>query len=385
MKRIISWLLVLVLVIVITGPVAEQIEIIREDKMLEECMPTEDEINQFNSLLADNTYYYYNNLSDNEKEAYIVMYSSFVCFDDKITLAINSNKLKDVFTAVLYDNPHIFWIDNNYQYSENNNSVTFTPSYRLSPENVRTMTEEMNHIVSDIVEKSESYLTDFEKELYFHDYICNNTTYDETLEAFCNDTAYSTFVDGVAICEGYSRAMQLLLDAADIDNFLVTGDAESDGEVAPHMWNIVVIDGVNYHLDVTWDDSGTDGKIMYFYFNVSDRMINKDHYNIMPENLLCMSDVLYYYSVEDSYIRKFYSFNNHITRTVNILKSGENSVEFVFENSDDYNKAVSIIENDNGFFSYVKSSVDKSGRKLNPYKVTYYTNALRNYLCLVFE
>ena len=385
MKKILSWFLILILVVLFTGPVTEQLEVVRENHKLEESKPTQDEITQFEGLLNDNTYFYYNNLQDNEKVAYLTMYSSFMSFDEEFTIEINSKKIKNIFTAVLYDNPHIFWVNNDFQYIENVNSITFVPSYRLSSDEAKSITEQMNHIVSGLVDEAERFRTDYEKELYFHDYICENTVYDETLKADHNDTAHSVFLNGVAICEGYSRAMQILLDAADIDNYLVIGDAESDGETAPHMWNIVVLDGVNYHLDVTWDDSGDDDSIMYFYFNLSDSMIGKDHYNIEPENIFCMSDLQYYYIVENSYVEKFYSFNNYVNHTVDVLKSGENSVEFVFENSDDFNKAIKIIENDNVFFDYVNSSVKKSGRNLNPYKVTYYTIATRNYLCIVFE
>lgn len=57
---------------------------------------------------------------------------------------------------------------------------------------------------------------------------------------------------GRRYARGYSRAMQLLLHEAGMKATLVGG---FDDQNVAHMWNMVTIDGRNYHLDATWDDS----------------------------------------------------------------------------------------------------------------------------------
>jgi transglutaminase/protease-like cytokinesis protein 3 len=306
-------------------------------------------------------------------------------FEDSVVIEIDGKKLKTIFTAVLYDNPHIFWVDNDYQYIENKASVSFTPSYRNSLAEAQQITTLLNRKVEEIVTYANTFNTDYEKELYVHNYICENTVYDELMKQSSGDSAYDSLLYGKAICEGYSRAVQILLDALDIDNYLVVGDGESNGEILPHMWNVVEIDNSNYYLDATWNDSGEDNSIVYFYFNVNDEMIKTDHFNIEPANNFCVSDSAYYYAVENSYVKSYNGFLEHSNRSADILKNGGNSVDFVFENSSDFKKALNDIKNDNGFFDYIYSAVKKSGRQLNLYKVTYYTIDNRNYLCIVYE
>ena len=384
MKKILSWFIMLIVIVLLTGPVTEFANVVYEQKKIEESKPTQQERLDFQKLLSDNTYYYYNNLNDIEKEAYVTMYSSFMSFDDSFVMEIDGENLKYVFTAVLYDNPHIFWVDNDYQYSENEKSVLFTPSYRNSTVEAQQLTIELNNKINEIVSYANNFNTEYEKELYIHNYICENTVYDEALSQEGGDSAYDSLINGKAICEGYSRAVQILLDAVDIDNYLVVGDSESNGEIEPHMWNVVEIDNLNYYLDATWDDSGADDTTVYFYFNVNDKMISKDHFNIEPANNNCTSDIAYYYEVNNSYVKSYNGFSEHANHSAEVLRNGENKAEFVFANSNDYKKALNDIENDNGFFDYIYSAVKKSGRRLNSYKVTYYTIDTRNYLCIVF-
>lgn len=385
MKKLLSWLVLLLIIIALIGPVTDSINIIKEQIDIEDSKPTQQQRLDFKSLLNDKTYYYYNNLNDSEKDAYITMYYSFMSFDDSFVMEIDVDNLKSVFIAVLYDNPQIFWVDNDYKYVENHKSVLFTPNYRYTEKDAQEKAFQLNNKVNEIVSYVNTLGTDYDKELYIHDYICENTVYDESLIQSNGDSAYDSLIQGKAICEGYSRAVQILLDAVDIDNYLVVGDGESNGEKEPHMWNIVEIENLKYHLDATWDDSGVDESIVYFYFNVSDEIIQKDHFNIEPANQLCISDSAYYYVVENSYIYNYKDFSEHIDRSAEILKKDKNSVEFVFYNFPDFKKALDDIENDNGFFDYIFSAVKKSGRRLNPYKITYYTIDTHNYLCIVFE
>lgn len=385
MKKLLSWVIMLIILVVVTGPFMNLVNTINEQYQIKESQPTQQERLDFQQLLNDNTYYYYNHLNDSQKEAYITMYSSFMDFDKSFVIEIDEENLKSVFTAVLYDNPHIFWVDNDYQYIENKMSVSFTPNYRNSATEAQQITRKLNNKINEIITYANILNTDYEKELYIHDYICKNTVYDESLSQLGGDSAYDSLINGKAICEGYSRAVQILLDALDIDNYLVVGDGKSDGKTEPHMWNIVEIDNLNYHLDTTWNDSGDDNSIVYFYFNINDLMVQKDHFNIEPVNNLCISDLAHYYVVEKSYVKSYNGFSEHSVRTVDDLRSGGNRIEFVFEDSTDFEKALNDIENDNGFFDYIFSAVNKSRRRLNPYKVTYYTIDTRNYLCVVLE
>ena len=70
-------------------------------------------------------------------------------------------------------------------------------------------------------------------------------------------TICGVFLDGKAVCEGYARAMQYLLqkcgvECAEVAGYIRKETGERDGA---HAWNILKIDGDYYYLDTTWDDS----------------------------------------------------------------------------------------------------------------------------------
>ena len=63
----------------------------------------------------------------------------------------------------------------------------------------------------------------------------------------------------------------------------------------------------------------------------------------------------------------------------------DNTVELCFAENADYKKALKDLENDNGFFKYVDTVINKSKRKLNKNIVDYHTLDAHNYLCIEFK
>lgn len=354
----------------------------KEEKLIEEDLPSAQEISDFQVLLNDNTYYYYNQLDDSDKEIYLTLYSSFMRFDDAVTTPAEEASLKDLFKAVLYDNPHIFWVEHDFEYVINEKSVKFIPHYRYNEAESKAIIAQLDSKINHIVDIADEYVTDYEKELYIHDYICENSVYDETIDG---NTIYDVLINGKAVCEGYAKTVQILLDRLDIDNYLVVGESEFEGELGPHMWNVVTIDNHNYHLDATWNDNDKENDINYFYFNISDDEIKEDHFNILPSDNVCISDNANYFVKNESYIENFNNFKEHISRSAKLLYRGENKVEFLFDDTDDFNKAVKHIESDTDFFNYIIESIKRCGRKIDTSEITYITITEHNYLCVVFK
>jgi uncharacterized protein YjdB len=115
-----------------------------------------------------------------------------------------------------------------------------------------------------IVAKYEG-LSDYEKLLGYETEICNLVSYnynaaysassvygDPWQVVYVFDNNSSTNV----VCEGYAKAFQLLCDLGGFDQcYTVTGTMDGTG----HMWNVVVLDGKSYLVDVTNSDQGTVG------------------------------------------------------------------------------------------------------------------------------
>lgn len=102
-----------------------------------------------------------------------------------------------------------------------------------------------------------SSLSDVEKALIVHDRLAAWVEYD--YENYQSDTipAISFTTEGalanrVAVCAGYAAAYKYLMEKIGIECEYVTSDALN------HAWNIVVVNGKRYHVDVTWDDPVAD-------------------------------------------------------------------------------------------------------------------------------
>jgi hypothetical protein len=124
-------------------------------------------------------------------------------------------------------------------------------------------------------------MTQLDKELAVHDWICGWTEYDDGLFGEEEDEGphpesnnpYGPLVRRKAICGGYSHTFQLFMDLLEIECITVRGTSWSGDE--RHMWNMVRLDDEEWYcVDVTWDDTAGDHR----YFNVtSDFMRENDH------------------------------------------------------------------------------------------------------------
>lgn len=124
-------------------------------------------------------------------------------------------------------------------------------------------------------------MPDYKKELLIHDWLVNNNTYGSDTDAPRSHMAYSAFITGDPVCQGYAEAALVLFQAAGIPAQYVPGTGtNSSGITESHGWNCVQLQGQWYFIDVTWDDptsqNGTH-QLRYDYFNVTTAQLGKDH------------------------------------------------------------------------------------------------------------
>lgn len=182
------------------------------------------------------------------------------------------------FNALINDRCEIFWLPNAYTIknittsNKTNVYISFNTnnhSYLVESKTDRDQkAKELDQIVKQIISQTNG-MTEYKKELYFNDYICENTDYLE--QGRLTHTAYGSLIEGKALCEGYSRAFKLLCNKAEIECELILGEANGES----HMWNCVNIDGKHSYVDVTWNDREDDCK--YLYFNITDKQLSYDH------------------------------------------------------------------------------------------------------------
>lgn len=183
-------------------------------------------------------------------------------------------QLRIVLMAVLNDNPQIFWVANAFSYQLIGSSMTIQLYSVVSQSQCGAMIQTLNQKVAAVIGAMPSGLSELDRELYLSGYLLNRCTYDTA--AVTDDTrwkafnAYGALAEGKVVCEGYSRAMQLLSGYAGLSSSLLTGK----GNGGNHMWNLMKIDGNWYHLDLTWDDNSPE---IYNFFNVTDAVIEQTH------------------------------------------------------------------------------------------------------------
>lgn len=108
----------------------------------------------------------------------------------------------------------------------------------------------MWHVRDIVGEYISDDMTDMEKVKTIHDWVCDNVSYStDTTSDSINHNDLSPFLTGVTVCDGYARAFNLLANEAGIETYYVRSNN--------HIWNIVKLGGHYFHVDTTWDDTGS--------------------------------------------------------------------------------------------------------------------------------
>lgn len=166
--------------------------------------------------------------------------------------------LINIYSEVVATYPYLF---NSQNFTVKANSETLKISTLVPIYNVQTKEEYdaevafcKEHIESIIADMPKT-LSDAEKVVYVQDFIAINFGYDTRLfsddEETFNKTIYDMygfFTEGVGVCQAYTSTFNAIMDALGIHSESVIDRTDN------HIWNVVEIDGENYHLDCTHDD-----------------------------------------------------------------------------------------------------------------------------------
>ena len=145
-------------------------------------------------------------------------------------------------------------------------------------------------------------MTDFEKARAIYDWLIMNVTYDGALLNMIKDgaddldtTEYNSFYlegvfdDGVAVCDGISKAFAAMANVEGIPCVQVTGLQTSDPDGIGHAWNKIYLDGSWYIVDATSGGVIVNGSEIYslVYFLITDSEMQKRYMGIDFTELKC--------------------------------------------------------------------------------------------------
>ncbi len=140
--------------------------------------------------------------------------------------------------------------------SRDGTALTYSPAMGMTMAECLALLEQAEDLASEIAgECLNDSMTERERAETLYRYLTEHVKYDQRYYSDRDDMPYDSQTsigalrDGVAICGGYSNALKLLFEQADIPCYTVTGTFGSEN----HMWNIARLDGAWLWFDATAD------------------------------------------------------------------------------------------------------------------------------------
>lgn len=236
----------------------------------------------------------YERLTSNEKKIYDEICLLIEQGKTEFELSYDEDDIGKVYYEVVGDHPEYFWLGTGYSYTARETNGVKNVSFRPAASDSADIAQrklEMDSAVNAILTEANKKSSAYEKIMYIHDYLVDNTDYDKQTAAVMDassasdklydaTTAYGGLVKHNAVCSGYSAAFQLLAQKLGVPCGRTNGAKIGGGS---HEWNYVILDGDYYYIDVTWDDPQSDGDAYetdnrtYDFFCITSDELQKTH------------------------------------------------------------------------------------------------------------
>jgi transglutaminase-like putative cysteine protease len=278
----------------------------------------------------------YYDLNDMQKELYNQLYTGIANLELQIEIDPywKADDTHEAFQAVWgileYNNPEFFWypkawtwitfgnssfsvfpkywINGKTFFVETNNSGRFFyPDEFIYPSEeevaeAKAWIEDSQAAIWDVINSLPIHdgMTPFELEVAVDDWLYDNVEYDTSV--LNNSNIYGLFVEGRAVCEGYSKAFEYIMRLTGIECLIYIGYVGEVSDIG-HAWNAVKLDGEWYQVDVTSDSAGKPGLRHHVWFNRNDEFMARDHI-VTEENSLLYNPRIVCTATEYDYYRK---------------------------------------------------------------------------------
>lgn len=240
--------------------------------------------------------YYYSQMNKQQQRIYQVIKSGLESLSQSFDVQrIDGAELSDIFFKLRLDCPEIFYASTfQYSFYDNSTLVKMKPVYLFDKNKIKehqvAMTARVEKIARVVKDKS-----DWEKELYIHDFICENVTYDKLKKQYSHEIL-GPLGQGVGVCEGIAKSVKILCDRLSIPCIVVISENNLEKNIKyRHAWNVIRINGMWYHLDATFDNTLGKKELRYDYFNLDDKGIFKDHEPVIYKVPACGDGDHFYY------------------------------------------------------------------------------------------
>ena len=245
--------------------------------------------------------YVYEQLGESDRELYRIMLDAFQTRESRTYPETSMDEVARMRDLVLADHPELFYINGVRQLTTTNRDsglvvgMTIEGQYTYTEDEVAQMQGVIDQAVAECLAGAPDG-DDYAMAKYFYEYLATTTEYDresaaigedadgdEESQASAGQTIADVFSSRKAVCGGYARAYQYLLQQVGIQSVYITGNANG----GRHAWCLAYLDGAYYYVDPTWGDPqflGSEGEevvdsdfVNYDYLCVTSDDIARTH------------------------------------------------------------------------------------------------------------
>ena len=270
---------------------------------------------------------------------------------------VDGNTLSVAFSKLNTLCPDVFWYENiRCEVAGRQIKLVLTLKNGLDTQTVKNMHTQLMNKVDEIAGKASAAADDYDKILYVHDHIVNNTVY-YINDSDCSNSAYGCLINGYSACKGYSQAFALIMKKLGFDCGICIGQADNG-----HAWNYIKYNGHYYWIDCTWDDPVCDDGsqvLKHDFFMVDDnflfrsRAVYQDTNSFIPK---CDSMQDNYYARKGLYFESF-DFDSVNDLLNKAYKNNDREIEMIFSGCDEANQFIKEYGNSLNQFDITKQRV----------------------------
>ena len=216
---------------------------------------------------------------NSEESAKEILYQGMLAREAQIDIyqyQIKTSRIQYLVKGILNEHPELYYVTSfSWYYYEDGTVDRVVPVYESGLDDGAFKSS-----VADALAVVDGSMTDLQKAIALHEYLVLNCEYDYAnyLNGTIPGTSYSAYgvlVNRTAVCQGYALAYKYLCNQVGIECYMVTSTAMN------HAWNMIMLGGELYQVDVTWDDPTWDriGRVVHSYMFLSDEQLTaRKHY-----------------------------------------------------------------------------------------------------------
>ena len=340
--------------------------------------------------------YAYSLLNDEEKSVYDAALEAIKGFVKEISgfkVSVTDTQMQKIMDYIQKDHPEIFWFQHGatYFFDQSTHIISRVElTYCMTQDEAKKRQDKIDMALKSFLTSIHDNMSDYEVTLHIYENIIKLVDYDTiglerqkktTVTADVPDdlrSIYGVFVNKKAVCAGYAKATQYLLNLCGIECTYVISDT--------HAWNLIKLEGDYYHLDTTWGDGSNTKKeknqssaINYDCFCITSEELSKLESHT-PESKLpmpeCTATKCNYHRRHGLYFEKF-DYDKVRTMVCESVKQNKMEISFKFSSAEIYNEAKRQLVDGGKFREAIQYANLKSGNRVS----TSYMYSSREELC----